>query len=209
MVAAVAGEARRELTRSAKTGTIGAVTGLPLATLRTRLDWIRGAPADEGRLELIARRPAVEQRELLEQAVLDEREGLLGDNWHERPSSESADGGPSPDAQVTVMNARAAEVVTGVADRERWALAGDQLYVDLDISEANLPPGSRLRIGGAVLEVSALPHTGCGKFSRRFGVDALKFVNSADGRALRLRGLNARVLEPGPVAIGDAIRKET
>ena len=183
------------------------MTGLPLATLRTRLDWIRAAPADDGRLELIVRRPAVEQRELLELAVLDEREGLLGDNWRERPSSESADGGPSPDAQVTVINARAAAAVTGVDDRERWALAGDQLYVDLDIGEANLPPGSRRRIGGAVLEVTALPHTGCGKFSRRFRVDALKFVNSADGRALRLRGLNARVLEPGPIAIGDAIRK--
>jgi MOSC domain-containing protein YiiM len=183
------------------------MTGLQIATLRTRLEWIRAAPADGGRLELIARRPATEQRELLDEAVLDADDGLVGDNWCVRPSSTSLDGGPTRDAQVTIMSARAAAAVSGGDDRERWALAGDQLYVDLDISQANLPPGSRLRIGGAVLEVTALPHAGCGKFSRRFGVDAVKFVNSTEGRALRLRGLNARVVEPGSIAAGDAVDK--
>src|SRR5262249_4552127 len=153
---------------------------------------IRALPADRGTLALIVRRPSVDERELLEQAMLDVAEGLVGDSWRLRPSG---DGGPDPDAQVTVINARAAAVVAGCEDRERWGPAGDQLYVDLDISAANLPPGTRLRIGAAVIEVSTLPHTGCAKFSRRFGVDALKFVNSAEGRTLRLRGLNARVVE--------------
>jgi MOSC domain-containing protein YiiM len=164
---------------------------------------IRSVPADAGTLALIARRPRVDEREVLELATLDVDEGLVGDRW----SGTSADGGPEPDAQVTVMNARAAAVVSGSEDRRRWAIAGDQLYVDLDISVANLPPGTRLAIGAAVIEVSALPHTGCGKFSRRFGVDAVKFVNSDEGRALRLRGLNARVVASGAIATGDRVHK--
>jgi len=183
------------------------VNGLPLATLQRRLDWIRDAPADAGRLELIARRPAVDDRELLAEGTLDPAVGLVGDTWSERASTASADGGPSPLAQVTIMNARAAAVVAGSEDRARWAQAGDQLYVDLDLSVSNLPAGTRLQVGGAVLEVTALPHTGCGKFSQRFGVDAVKFVNSADGRALRLRGVNARVVEAGAIAAGDTISK--
>jgi MOSC domain-containing protein YiiM len=103
------------------------------------------------------------------------------------------------------MNARAAVAIAG--DRERWALAGDQLYVDLDLSTANLPPGSRVQIGSAVIEFSESPHTGCAKFSGRFGVDALKFVNSSVGRELRLRGANCRVVVPGTIRQGDAIRK--
>lgn len=171
------------------------------------LDHVRAAPRDEGTLGLIARRPAEEARDLLESARLDLAEGLVGDMWHRRPSSSSADGGPNPNAQVTVMSARAAALVARGDDHEAWAQAGDQLYVDLDLSEANLPPGTRLGIGEAVLEVTADPHLGCGKFARRFGVDALKLVNSAEGRALRLRGVNTRVAEPGSIAVGDAVRK--
>ncbi len=103
------------------------------------------------------------------------------------------------------MNARAASLVAG--DPERRALAGDQLYVDLDLSERNVPPGTRLRVGSALLEVTALPHRGCGKFTARFGVDAAKFVNSAVGRELNLRGINARVLEGGTVRVGDLAEK--
>jgi MOSC domain-containing protein YiiM len=103
------------------------------------------------------------------------------------------------------MNARAAEAIAG--DRDRWALAGDQLYVDLDISQANLPPGSRIQIGTAVIEFSEPPHTGCAKFSARYGNDALKFVNSPTGRELRLRGANCRVVVAGTLRAGDAIRK--
>ena len=176
-----------------------------LEALTARLDWIRAAPADGGRLELIVRRPAVDARELLDEGLLDTRAGLHGDRWG--AGRGAADGAGGADNQVTIMNARATAVVAASEERGRWALAGDQLYVDLDIGETNLPAGTRLSVGGAVLEVTALPHTGCGKFSRRFGVDAAKFVNSAEGRALRLRGLNARVVQGGAIATGDAVHK--
>ncbi len=180
---------------------------LALSELAAGLDDVRAAPADAGTLELIVRRPAEEQRQLMTNAELELRGGLVGDMWVSRSSSSTADGGPNPEAQVTVMNARAAALVAGGSERERWAQAGDQLYVDLDLSQDNLPSGTRLAIGGAVLEVSKAPHLGCGKFSRRFGVDALKLVNSQTGRELRLRGLNARVVAPGAIARGDEVRK--
>ncbi|MSO40675.1 MAG: MOSC domain-containing protein [Solirubrobacterales bacterium] len=181
----------------------------PLAELEAQLPAVRAAPADLGEVRLIVRRPAENERKLLNEAELDPERGLVGDDWISRGSS-STGGGPNPKAQVTVMSARVAAVVSGGEDGEggeRWAPAGDQLYVDLDLSEANLPPWSRLRIGDAVLEVTDEPHLGCGKFSRRFGVDALKFVNSEQGRALRLRGLNARVVEPGTARVGDRVAK--
>ena len=173
------------------------------------LETIRSAPAESGTLELIVRRPAEEERELLEAGELDLEAGLVGDMWAIRPSSSTEDGGPNPDAQLTIMNARAAALVAGSDDHERWAQAGDQLYVDLDISHANLPAGTRLAIGDAVVEITAAPHLGCGKFSRRFGVDSTKLVNSAVGRELRLRGVNARVIQPGTVRPGDAVTKQT
>ena len=169
------------------------------------LEGVRAAPSDAGTLELIVRRPATEERELLEDAQLDLAVGLVGDIWAERPSQRT--GAPNPDAQVTVMSARAAALVANGDEADGWAQAGDQLYVDLDLSEANLPAGARLEIGDAVLEVTAEPHLGCGKFVRRFGVDALKLVNSQEGRELRLRGVNTRVVEPGRVRRGDAVRK--
>jgi MOSC domain-containing protein YiiM len=184
------------------------VTHATREELEAGLDHVRGAPAEAGTLELIARRPAEEQRELLEAGELDLLAGLVGDMWAVRPSSSTADGGPNPNAQVTVMSARAVALMAMGDDRERWAQAGDQLYVDLDLSQDNLPPGTRLAIGDALLEVTADPHLGCGKFSRRFGVDALKLVNSALGRELRLRGVNARVVEPGTIRRGDVIRKD-
>ena len=179
---------------------------LALPDLEAGLDRVRAAPADEGRLELIVRRPTPDEREILDRGTLDPEHGLVGDRWG--VSGDSRNGGrPHLDAQVTVMNARLSTLIAGGDDHERWALAGDQLHVDLDIGHENLPPGTGLAIGGAVLEVTAEPHTGCGKFSRRYGTDALKLVNSEIGRALRLRGLNARVVEPGEVATGDAVRK--
>jgi len=176
-----------------------------LTRLEESLDHIRDAPADGGTVELIARRPAMDEREVLTEAWLDVREGLEGDTWRVRGSSSTPDGGANPDAQVTLMNARAAAAIAG--ERERWPQAGDQLYVDLDLSIANLPPGSRVQIGSAVIEFSTRPHTGCAKFSARFGVDALRFVNSATGRELRLRGANCRVVVAGTVRPGDAIKK--
>jgi MOSC domain-containing protein YiiM len=174
---------------------------LELTTLRAGLAEVRTSPVDDGRVELIVRRPAEDQRELLHEAELRTDVGLVGDKWSV-PTDAKA---PNPDAQLTLMNARAAALVAGRPDH--GGLAGDQLYVDLDLSNGNLPPGTRLAIGSAVVEVTAEPHTGCGKFARRFGVDALKFVNSKDGRALNLRGINARVIAGGSVRPGDAITK--
>ena len=171
--------------------------------LTAGLEVVRAAPRDQGRLELIVRRPAVNAREVLTTGVLDLREGLVGDSWSRRPSSRMADGRPHPDMQINVMSARVIALVA--QHRDRWPLAGDQLYVDLDLSEANLPAGTRLAIGTAVLEVSAAPHTGCAKFVQRFGLEAMKFVNSPLGRSLRLRGLNARVVTGGTIAPGDTV----
>lgn len=176
-----------------------------LTGLDASLDHIRAAPADGGTLELIVRRPAVDEREVLTEARLDVRDGLEGDTWRVRGSSRTPDGGPNPDAQLTLMNARAAAAIAG--QRESWGLAGDQLYVDLDLSQANLPPGSRIQIGSAVIEFSESPHTGCNKFGGRFGVDALKFINSPLGRELRLRGANCQVVVSGCVRTGDTIKK--
>ena len=177
-----------------------------LTRLEESLERIREAPADRGTVELIVRRPAVDEREVLTEAVLDLHEGLVGDTWRARGSSHTPDGGPNPEAQLTLMNARVASAVAG--GRERWALAGDQIYVDLDLSLGNLPPGSRIQVGSAVIEFSEEPHTGCAKFSARFGNDALRFVNSPVGRELRLRGANCKVVTPGIVRAGDVIRKE-
>jgi len=185
--------------------TLVRVAELSRGELEARLGSVRSAPMDEGTLDLIVRRPATEEREILGEAEIDLTEGLSGDIWAERPSQKT--GEPNPDAQVTVMSARAAALVAGGHDPDGWAQAGDQLYVDFDLSEANLPAGSRIEIGEAVLEVSEEPHLGCGKFVRRYGVEALKLVNSAEGRALRLRGVNTRVIEPGTVRRGDAVRK--
>ena len=157
------------------------------------------SPALEGTVELVVRRPAEGEREVLEEGVLDLEHGLVGDDWRARNGRRGRD--IDPNTQITLMNARVISLVAG--SRERWALAGDQLYVDLDLRPENLPPGARLQVGSAVLEVTAMPHTGCAKFTERFGSAATRFVNSKAGRALRLRGMNARVVEPGTVRPGD------
>jgi hypothetical protein len=173
--------------------------------LEAGLDDIRRSPADDGRVELIVRRPAENEREVLEEGVLDLEEGLVGDTWRLRGSSRTPDGGPHPDMQLNVINARAAALVAAHTDRA--VLAGDQLHLDLDLSADNLPAGTRLALGSAVIEVTDQPHTGCQKFSARFGLDALRFVNSPEGKSLRLRGLNAKVVVPGTVRAGDTVRK--
>ena len=173
--------------------------------LAAALDEIRQSPSDEGTVELIVRRPAEDEREVLDECTLDLEVGLVGDAWLARGSKAMPDGSANPDAQLTLMNARTADVITG--SKERWPLAGDQLYVDLDLSVENLPAGTRLAVGDAVVEVTPEPHTGCAKFSARFGTEALKFVNKSPGRELRLRGVNARVVTPGTVRAGDPISK--
>ena len=175
------------------------VAHLTMTELEEGLTTVRQSPRDGGVLRLIVRRPRVREREVLEQGELNQAEGLAGDSWGTRGRN------PHPDVQLTVMNARA---IALVAQRdERWPLAGDQLYIDLDLSEENLPPGTRLAIGTAIIEVSAEPHTGCSNFVNRFGVDAMRFVNSQKGRALRLRGLNARVIQEGAIRTGDVVTK--
>ena len=178
---------------------------LTAAQLDRGIDHVRDSPADEGRVDLIVRRPAVDEREILVVATLDLADGLVGDTWRARGSSRTPDGSSDPEAQLTVMNTRAAALVAQRPDRRQ--LAGDQLYVDLDLSEGNLPAGTRLELGTAVIEITSKPHLGCQKFSDRFGKDALLFVNSRLGRDLRLRGANARVVVSGTVSVGDVIRK--
>lgn len=173
--------------------------------LEAGLEHVRAAPSGVGTVELIVRRPAEGEREVLEVAALDVAEGLVGDNWSTRGSRSTPDGAANPEMQLNVMSARVVDLVAG-GDRERWALAGDQFYVDLDLSEAALPVGSRLALGSAVIEVTPPPHTGCAKFVARFGADAHKFVNAKEHRPLRLRGFCAKVVEPGTVRRGDAIR---
>jgi MOSC domain-containing protein YiiM len=178
---------------------------LPLAELEAGLDELRRAPADVGSVALIVRRPEVGRREVVDEAELSLDVGLVGDNWGTRGNRHRPDNSADPEAQITVMNARSIELLA--VERERWPLAGDQLYVDFDLSHDNLPANTRLAVGSAVLEVTAPPHNGCKLFAERFGVDAVKFVNSPTGKHLRLRGLNAKVVTPGKVRVGDPVRK--
>lgn len=163
---------------------------------------VRAAPDDVGRLELIVRRPAEGERELLDSAELDLQLGLVGDRWSAR---DIANNPVYLDAQLTLISTRMLAAIE--PDRARWPRAGDQLYVDLDLGLENLPAGSRLGIGTAVIEISETPHTGCAKFGARFGSEALRWINGPVGRANRLRGLNARIVTAGSVSVGDTIRK--
>jgi hypothetical protein len=181
------------------------VRHLTMSELEAGLDEIRRAPKDEGVLQLIVRRPRIEEREVLEKGELHPAEGLIGDCWKTRGSSRTTDGSANPDMQLNIMNARVAALVA--QDRDRWQLAGDQLYIDMDLSAENLPAGTQLAIGSAVIEVTPPPHTGCKKFVSRFGLDAMKFVNSAVGRELHLRGINARVVQPGLIRVGQVAKK--
>jgi hypothetical protein len=197
------------------------------AELEARLDHLRAAPRDFGTLELVVRRPSARTREVVDVGELHLAEGLLGDSWSRRPSRKTPDRSPHPDMQLNVMSHRVIRLIAG-DDPQHQALAGDQLFLDLDLSVEALPTGSRLAIGhddhddhgrhrdgdrepgaarpGAVIEVMPTPHTGCAKFVERYGADAMRFVNGKVGRALRLRGLCARVVVPGQVRAGDPVR---
>lgn len=175
------------------------------AELAATLPDVRATPSDAGTLVAIVVRPDRERRELPEAGELTPEAGLVGDRWLRHVTRRLSDGRVNPDTQLTLMNTRFLAPLAG--DRDRWPLAGDNLLVDFDLSEANLPAGQRVRIGEAVLEISAEPHTGCSKFAKRFGPDALKFVNSPAGRALRLRGVNAQVVHAGRVRVGDRMEK--
>jgi hypothetical protein len=181
------------------------VKHLTTEELEAGLEAIRQAPKDNGTLRLIVRRSRVGEREILNDAELDLLNGLVGDNWKTRGSPLTTDGTSHPDMQLTIMNARAIALVA--QHDERWPLAGDQLYIDLDLSADNLPPGTRLALGSAVVEVTAEPHTGCEKFVARFGLEAMKFVNSPVGRQLNLRGINTKIVQPGVIRVGDVAKK--
>lgn len=178
---------------------------LTMPELEAALDHLREAPKDEGVLQLIVCRPDVDRRTILDMAELHPQKGLIGDNWIVRGSSKTPDGSPHPEMQINIMNSRVTALVAH--DKDRWQLAGDQLYIDMDLSKENLPAGARIQVGSAVLEVSPLPHTGCHKFVSRFGVAAMKFVNSTVGKELCLRGINAKVVQGGVVNVGQVAKK--
>jgi hypothetical protein len=174
------------------------------AELQAGLEEVLQSPKAAGTLRLIVRRPRRGEREVVAEGMLDPEYGLAGDSWKSRRDIRTR-GPADPDAQVTIMNARVANLVAGGEDR--WPLAGDQLFIDLDLSLANLPAGTELAIDTAVLRVSKKPHTGCRRFVERFGVDAMTFVNSPQGRALNLRGIYARVVRAGVIGVGAAVIK--
>jgi len=178
---------------------------LTTAELEAELDHLRQTPKDQGVVHLIVRRPEVDQREILDEAELDPELGLIGDNWKVRGSKRTPDGSAHPEMQINIMNSRVTALVA--QEKDRWPLAGDQLYIDMDLSRENLPAGSRIAVGSAVLEVSALPHTGCKKFVSRFGTEAMEFVNSEVGKELCLRGINAKVVQGGTVKVGQTAKK--
>jgi MOSC domain-containing protein YiiM len=180
---------------------------MTLNHLEDSLPEIRRSPKGQGTVVMIVRRPQKGLREVVDEAELSLAEGLVGDNWKQRGNSRTSDGAADPDLQVTLMNSRV--IASLAAEHERWSLAGDQLYVDLDLSMENLPAGTQLAVGSALIQISLPPHTGCGKFAERYGAEAVRFVNSALGKALRLRGVNARVLRAGTIRVGDVIRKQT
>jgi hypothetical protein len=173
--------------------------------LEAGLGEVRRSPKDEGVLELIVRRPAIGTREILDEGELHPDEGLVGDNWKTRGSSRTPDGSSHPDMQLNIMNSRAIALMAQA--RDRWPLAGDQLFIDMDLSKENLPAGTQLALGTAVIEVTNQPHTGCKKFIERFGLEAMSFVNSPEGKELHLRGINAKVIKPGRIRVGSVIKK--
>jgi hypothetical protein len=178
---------------------------LTMAALEAGLPTIRQSPNDVGMLAMIVRRPQMGTREVLVEGELDLVNGLVGDNWSTRGSSRTADGSAHPNMQLTIMNARVIALVA--QEKERWPLAGDQLFIDLDLGADNVPPGTRLSLGSAVIEVTDQPHTGCNKFVSRFGQAALNFINSPTGKQLQLRGVNAKVVQPGVIRVGDVVKK--
>jgi MOSC domain-containing protein YiiM len=175
---------------------------LTIEQIETGMSDVLASPQDHGKLKAIFIRPGQDQREYQEAGYLSPEGGLAGDRW---ATSEGEDGKPNPRAQVSLMNSRLLKMIAG--EEERMALAGDNLIVDLDLSETNTPAGQRLTVGEALLEVTDLPHTGCGKFAERFGLDAVRYINAAERKPLRLRGLYARVLKAGTVRVGDVIQK--
>jgi len=176
-----------------------------LETLQNGFDHIKQSPSNHGILKLIVIRPQEDLRQVQEEGILDESQGLMGDNWAARGSTKTEDGSAHPEMQINIMNSRAIDLIT--QEKDDWKTAGDQLFVDLNLNKDNVPPGTKLAIGDAELEVTPMPHTGCKKFAQRFGTDALKFISSPEGRQWQLRGINARVVKTGSIQKGDQVFK--
>ncbi len=182
------------------------VTHLTEAEIEAGMAHINQSPKDGGEILMMMKRPSVEKRQLVSEAELDVEAGMTGDNWATRGSSRTKDGTSHPEMQLTLMGSRFLDLIA--QEKSRWILAGDQLIVDMDLSEENLPVGTQLQVGTAVVEITAEPHTGCKKFNARFGLDALKAVSTKAGRATRLRGVNAKIVQSGTVALGDTVTKK-
>ena len=178
---------------------------LTTAQIETGLPSVRQSPQNQGVLKAIVIRPAVNERKMLQQVELSPEGGVHGDAWARGCWMSLPDGRPHPDVQVAITNARFIDLIA--QDESRWALAGDNLYVDFDLSDEHLVPGQRLALGTALLEVTAVPHNGCKKYAQRYGQDAVRFVNTPVGKSLHLRGIYARIVRAGTVAVGDVIRK--
>ena len=166
---------------------------------------VRKSPQDNGSLSAIVIRPASNERLSLQHCRLSPEGGTEGDAWARGCWMTLPDGSPHPDVQICIMNSRMIDLVAG--DRDRWELAGDNLFVDLDLSRTNLQAGQLLSIGECVIEITEQSHNGCARFCQRFGAPALKVVNSPTGKKLRLRGIYAKVIKAGDVRVGDLITK--
>jgi MOSC domain-containing protein YiiM len=186
-------------------GTIAMPTHLTRAELEAGLPEILAAPADDGTLLGIVVRPDSDARLELETCAISLAGGVHGDRWADGCWMSTDDGHPHPDVQICMMNARAIALIA--RDRANWSPAGDNLFIDMDLSPANLPPGQRLGIGSAIIEITSVPHNGCDKFIARYGRDACVFVNTGEGKRLRLRGIYARVVQDGQISVGDRVRK--
>jgi len=174
-----------------------------LQELESKTNEILKSPKNHGKIELLVIRPVSNERKVVEEMQVTHEDGVLGDVWKTKPSSSTPDGKPHPEKQVTIMNSRCIRTLAG--DKNNWPPAGDQIYVDLDLSTQNIPAGTELKIGTAVLKVSSSPHNGCKKFAQRFGQDSMRFVNSKMGKANRFRGLNAYVLKEGTISAHDSV----
>jgi MOSC domain-containing protein YiiM len=178
---------------------------IPLEQLQAGLPDILASPSDNGVLEGIVIRPGAGQRRELDSCSISLAGGAEGDHWAKGCWMSTDDGHPHPDVQICIMNARCIARIAG--ERSNWAPAGDNLFIDMDLTPANLPAGQQLAIGSAIIEVTDTPHNGCANFTKRYGRDATIFVNKGEGRALRLRGIYARVVQDGRVAVGDRVVK--
>lgn len=178
---------------------------LTMQQLKDGLDRIKKSPNDNTLVDMIVCRPSEGSRKILQEGFLDKGKGLKGDNWIDRGSSKTIDGCSHPEMQLNIMNSRSIALIA--QQKNRWQLAGDQLFIDINLTDKNIPAGTRLSIGDAIIEVTAIPHNGCKKFTERFGIDAVKFVNSPIGKELHLRGVNAKIIKSGKINVGDMVKK--